>query len=111
MSNRGKTITADMYLQTDSQRDIAKVCSAFVFSLGVAKESIVDRCFLDADHYGHELYWISVDNSSTTEHYFVIVDSGYRVAWHKVENGCFSPGDVAALKQEIGWIYGMEYNR
>ena len=80
--------------------------AAFADSLDINEGQIKELAFTDSDYHGHQLYWLSTDNSDISG-YFVIAGKDYSVEFLEVRNNTVNADELAAFKYRCGWIYGI----
>ncbi len=106
MSARRIKTTLDSTIITDSVFDYNTLRAAFADSLDISEGQIKELAFTDSDYHGHQLYWLSTDNSDISG-YFVIAGKDYSVEFLEVRNNTVNADELAAFKYRCGWIYGI----
>lgn len=105
MSSRTYNVTADGYLQSNSQLNASLVKENCCKKLQLSSENITELCFLDADNAGNGLYWL---DTSTEGGFYVIASTDYDMAFMEYESTQASMENLPLFKAACGWGYPGE---
>ena len=107
MSRRPIGVSFDQYLIMDNQLDYGQILSRICKEADILSAQIIELGILDYDSCGHELYYLSFEQSGTISKYLLIVDANYELSFLELENDIIDILELLQLKHDSGWRYGF----